>query len=227
MRQATLVRRYGAAVIVMAFDEQGQADTVERKVDDLRARLPHPHRAGRLPARGHHLRPEHLRHRDRHRGARRLRASRTSRPYARIKAQLPHAKIIGGVSATCRFSFRGNEPVRKAIHAVFLYHAIRAGMDMGIVNAGALPIYDDIEPELRERVEDVVLAPPAGRDRAAARDRGALREGTGGRRDRASSRGARCPSRSGCRTRSSTASTRSSSTTPRRRGPTVSRARSR
>ena len=69
------------------------------------------------------------------------------------------------------FAFRGNDRVREAIHSVFLYHAIAAGLDMAIVNAGVLPIYDDIEPELRERVEDVVLEPPAGRHRAAARSR--------------------------------------------------------
>ncbi len=82
LRQATLVRRYGAAVIVMAFDEQGQADSVGPQGRDLPALLPAPHRAGRLPARGHHLRPEHLRDRDRDRGARRLRRSPTSRPPA-------------------------------------------------------------------------------------------------------------------------------------------------
>ena len=74
----------------------------------------------------------------------------------RIKQTLPYARISGGVS-NVSFSFRGNEPVRRAIHSVFLYHAIAAGMDMGIVNAGDLPVYDDIDPELREAVEDVVL----------------------------------------------------------------------
>ena len=73
-----------------------------------------------------------------------------------IKATLPHCHVSGGVS-NVSFAFRGNNAVREAIHAVFLYHAIRAGMDMGIVNAGAMPIYDDLDPELRERVEDVVL----------------------------------------------------------------------
>src|SRR5690606_16168284 len=73
-----------------------------------------------------------------------------------IKAELPHVKISGGVS-NISFSFRGNDVVREAIHAVFLYHAVRAGMDMGIVNAGQLGVYDDLDPELRERVEDVVL----------------------------------------------------------------------
>src|SRR5690606_28343900 len=73
-----------------------------------------------------------------------------------IRATLPHCHVSGGVS-NVSFSFRGNTPVREAIHAVFLYHAIRAGLDMGIVNAGAMPLYDDLDPELRERVEDVVL----------------------------------------------------------------------
>src|SRR5690606_39063769 len=76
-----------------------------------------------------------------------------------IKAALPHARVSGGVS-NVSFSFRGNEPVRRAIHSVFLYHAIQAGMDMGIVNAGDLPVYDDIDPELREAVEDVILNRP-------------------------------------------------------------------
>jgi 5-methyltetrahydrofolate--homocysteine methyltransferase len=122
---------------------------------DLHARLQAPHRAGRLPARGHHLRPEHLRHRHRHRGAQQLRRG-LHRGHTQIKQTLPHAKISGGVS-NVSFSFRGNNPVREAIHAVFLYHAIQAGMDMGIVNAGQLAIYEEIPPELRERVEDVVL----------------------------------------------------------------------
>ena len=91
----------------------------------------------------------------------------------RSSATCPHAQISGGVS-NVSFSFRGNDPVREAMHSVFLYHAIRAGMDMGIVNAGQLAIYEEIAPELRERVEDVILNRRAGRDRAPARDRRAL-----------------------------------------------------
>ncbi len=155
LRQATLVRRYGAAVIVMAFDEQGQADTVERKVSICT-------RAYRLLTEQVGFPPEDIIFDpnvfaiatgiEEHNGygAAFIEATR------QIKAALPHARISGGVS-NVSFSFRGNDPLREAIHAVFLYHAIRAGMDMGIVNAGALPVYDDIPRDLLERVEDVVL----------------------------------------------------------------------
>jgi 5-methyltetrahydrofolate--homocysteine methyltransferase len=155
VRQATLVRRYGAAVIVMAFDEAGQADTVERKVDICR-------RAYRILTERVGFPPEDIifdpnifaiatgieEHGDY--ALAYIEATR------RIKAELPHVQVSGGVS-NVSFAFRGNDPVREAIHAVFLYHAIEAGMDMGIVNAGALPIYADIPPELLDRVEDVVL----------------------------------------------------------------------
>src|SRR5690349_14769976 len=155
VRQATLVRRHGAAVIVMAFDEQGQADTVERKVSICaRAYRILTERVG-FPPQDIIFDPNifaiatGIEEHD-------VYAVAFIEAVKRIKAELPHARISGGVS-NVSFSFRGNEPVRQAIHAVFLYHAIRAGMDMGIVNAGALPIYDDIDAELRERVEDVVL----------------------------------------------------------------------
>ena len=156
LEHARQVRAYGAAVVVMAFDEKGQADTVERKVSICERSLQAADRAGRLSARRHHLRSEHLRGRHRHRRAQRLRAATSSRPRAQIRERCPHALISGGVS-NVSFSFRGNEPVREAMHSVFLYHAIRAGMSMGIVNAGQLAIYEQIEPELRERVEDVIL----------------------------------------------------------------------
>ncbi len=155
LRQAALVRRYGAAVVVMAFDEEGQADTVERKVSICtRAYRLLVDRAGFAPedvifdanvfavATGI---PEHDGY-----GVAFIEAVR------RITAELPHVSTSGGVS-NVSFSFRGNEHVRGAIHAAFLYHAVRAGLTIGIVNAGALPGYDDIEPELRERVEDVLL----------------------------------------------------------------------
>ena len=171
LEHARKVRRYGAAVVVMAFDEQGQADTHRAQGRDLRARLPGAHREGRLPARGHHLRSEHLRDRHRHRGAQRLRHRLSSRRRGRSSSKLPHVMVSGGVS-NVSFSFRGNDPVREAIHAVFLYHAITAGMDMGIVNAGQLAIYAEIEPELREACEDVVLNRRPDGDRAAPRDRG-------------------------------------------------------
>ena len=155
IRQARLVRRYGAAVIVMAFDEQGQADTVERKVSICT-------RAYRILVDEVGFPPEDIIFDPN------IFAIATGieehNNYAvdfidavkRIKAELPFAKISGGVS-NVSFSFRGNNPVREAIHAVFLYHAVKAGMDMGIVNAGALTLYSDIPPQLLERVEDVVL----------------------------------------------------------------------
>jgi 5-methyltetrahydrofolate--homocysteine methyltransferase len=155
VRQARLVRRYGAAVVVMAFDEQGQADTLERKVDICtRAYRILTERVG-FPPEDIVFDPnifavatgieEHNGY-----GVAFIEATR------RIKASLPHALISGGVS-NVSFSFRGNHAVREAIHAVFLYHAVQAGMDMGIVNAGQLAVYAEIPAELRERVEDVVL----------------------------------------------------------------------
>jgi 5-methyltetrahydrofolate--homocysteine methyltransferase len=156
IRQATLVRRYGAAVIVMAFDEQGQADTVARKVSICeRAYAILTGQVGFAPedvifdpnifavATGIE---EHDRYALDFIEATRL-----------IKERCPDSRISGGVS-NVSFSFRGNNAVREAIHSVFLYHAVKAGMDMGIVNAGALVLYEDIPADLRERVEDVILA---------------------------------------------------------------------
>jgi 5-methyltetrahydrofolate--homocysteine methyltransferase len=153
--KATLARRYGAAVIVMAFDEQGQADTYARKTEICaRAYLILTETVG-FPAEDIIFDPnifavatgieEHANY-----AVDFIEATRW------IRSQLPHAHVSGGVS-NVSFSFRGNEPVREAIHTVFLYHAIQAGMDMGIVNAGQLGVYDEIPAELRERVEDVVL----------------------------------------------------------------------
>ncbi len=161
-QQAKLVRRYGAAAVVMAFDEKGQADTYARKTEICE-------RAYRIlvdevgfPAEDIIFDPnifaiatgidEHNNY-----AVDFIEATRW------IKAHLPGAKVSGGVS-NVSFSFRGNDPVREAIHTVFLYHAIKAGMDMGIVNAGMVGVYDALEPELRERVEDVVLnrRPDAG-----------------------------------------------------------------
>jgi 5-methyltetrahydrofolate--homocysteine methyltransferase len=155
VRQATLLKRYGAAVIVMAFDEKGQADTKERKVEICtRAYKLLTERVG-FPAEDIIFDPnvfaiatgidEHNNY-----GVDFIEAVRE------IHATLPHAKTSGGIS-NVSFSFRGNNPVREAIHAVFLYHAVRAGLTMGIVNAGQLAVYDDIDEELREAVEDVVL----------------------------------------------------------------------
>ena len=152
---AEIVRRYGAAVVVMAFDEAGQADTLERKTSiAARAYDILVNRVG-FPPQDIIIDPEHLRRRDRHGGAQRLRR-RLHRGGALDQANLPHAHVSGGVS-NLSFSFRGNERVREAMHSVFLYHAIAAGMDMGIVNAGQMAVYDDLDPALREACEDVVL----------------------------------------------------------------------
>ena len=161
-RQAKLLRRYGAAAVVMAFDEQGQADTYERKIQICE-------RAYRILVDEVDFPPEDIifdpnifaiatgieEHNNY--AVDFINATRW------IKQHLPGAKVSGGVS-NVSFSFRGNDPVREAIHTVFLYHAIAAGMDMGIVNAGMVGVYDDLEPVLRERVEDVVLnrRPDAG-----------------------------------------------------------------
>ena len=155
IEQATLVKRYGAAVIVMAFDEVGQADTKERKVEICtRAYKVLTEKVG-FPPEDIIFDPnifaiatgidEHNNY-----AVDFIEATRE------IKRTLPYAKVSGGVS-NVSFSFRGNNPVREAIHSVFLYHAIKAGMDMGIVNAGQLAIYEDLPEELREKVEAVVL----------------------------------------------------------------------
>jgi 5-methyltetrahydrofolate--homocysteine methyltransferase len=154
-RQARLIRRYGAATVVMAFDEQGQADTFARKTEICA-------RAYRILVEEVGFPPEDIifdpnifaiatgieEHNNY--AVDFINATRW------IKQHLPGAKVSGGVS-NVSFSFRGNEPVREAIHTVFLYHAIQAGMDMGIVNAGMVGVYDELDPDLRERVEDVVL----------------------------------------------------------------------
>lgn len=161
-RQATLVKRYGAAAVVMAFDEKGQADTYQRKVEICeRAYRVLVDEVG-FPCEDIIFDPNifaiatGIEEHDNY-AVDFIEATRW------IKANLPGAKVSGGVS-NVSFSFRGNDPVREAIHTVFLYHAIQAGMDMGIVNAGMVGVYDDIEPVLRERVEDVVLnrRPDAG-----------------------------------------------------------------
>ena len=192
---AKKVRRYGAAVVVMAFDEQGQADTARAQIRDLQARLRAADREGRLPARGHHLRSQHLRRRHRHRGAQQLRASPSSRRRARIKAELPYVHVSGGVS-NLSFAFRGNEPVREAMHSVFLYHAIHAGMDMGIVNAGQLA-------RLRRHRAGAARArrgrdpqPPRRRHRPPARGRREISRARARRSARSISPGARSRSRS-------------------------------
>ena len=160
--QARLVKRYGAAAVVMAFDEQGQADTFARKIEICE-------RAYRILVDEVGFPPEDIIFDpnifavatgiEEHNNY----AVDFIEAVRWIKQNLPGAKVSGGVS-NVSFSFRGNDPVREAIHTVFLYHAIKAGMDMGIVNAGMVGVYDDLEPTLRERVEDVVLnrRPDAG-----------------------------------------------------------------
>ncbi|WP_369660068.1 methionine synthase [Variovorax sp. V15] len=160
--EAKLVKRYGAAAVVMAFDEKGQADTYARKIEICE-------RAYRILVDEVGFPPEDIifdpnifaiatgiEEHDNY-AVDFIEATRW------IKQNLPGAKVSGGVS-NVSFSFRGNDPVREAIHTVFLYHAIKAGMDMGIVNAGMVGVYDEVEPNLRERVEDVVLnrRPDAG-----------------------------------------------------------------
>jgi 5-methyltetrahydrofolate--homocysteine methyltransferase len=158
VEQARACLRYGAAVVVMAFDEVGQADTAQRKIEICtRAYRLLTEQVG-FPAEDIIFDPnifavatgidEHNNY-----AVDFIEACRA------IKATLPHARISGGVS-NVSFSFRGNEPVRRAIHSVFLYHAIAAGMDMGIVNAGELPVYDEIPEELKVAVEDVILNRP-------------------------------------------------------------------
>ena len=161
-QQARLIKRYGAAAVIMAFDEKGQADTYQRKIEICE-------RAYRVLVDEVDFPPEDIifdpnifaiatgieEHNNY--AVDFIEATRW------IKQNLPGAKVSGGVS-NVSFSFRGNDPVREAIHTVFLYHAIQAGMDMGIVNAGMVGVYDKLEPDLRERVEDVVLnrRPDAG-----------------------------------------------------------------
>src|SRR2546427_1236065 len=155
LRQARLVKRYGAAAIVMCFDEKGQADTYERRIEVARRAYDLLVDQVGFPPEDIVIDPnvfaiatgidEHANY-----------AVDFIRTAAWIKQHLPHAKISGGIS-NVSFSFRGNDPVRAAIHTGFLYHAIRAGLTMGIVNAGQLGVYDELDSELRERVEDVVL----------------------------------------------------------------------
>ncbi len=155
LREATIARRHGAAVVVMAFDEVGQADTYERKIEICKRAYDLLIEKLDFPPQDIIFDPnvfaiatgleEHNNY-----GVDFIEATRW------IRQNLPHAHISGGVS-NLSFSFRGNEPVREAMHSVFLYHAIKAGMDMGIVNAGQMVIYDDIDPGLRQVCEDVIL----------------------------------------------------------------------
>jgi 5-methyltetrahydrofolate--homocysteine methyltransferase len=155
LRQARLIRRYGAAVIVMAFDERGQADNFQRKIDICARAYKLLTERADVPASDIIFDPNILTvatglEEHRNYAVDFIEATRW------IKTNLSGTRVSGGVS-NISFSFRGNNTVREAMHAAFLYHAIRAGLDMGIVNAGQLAVYEEIEPELRERVEDVLL----------------------------------------------------------------------
>ncbi|WP_286831713.1 MULTISPECIES: methionine synthase [Kordiimonas] len=155
VEQAKRIMRYGAAVVVMAFDEKGQADSIERKFNICKKSYDILVNEVGFPPEDIIFDPNifavatGIEEHDNY-GVDFIEATRL------IKKHLPHAKVSGGVS-NVSFSFRGNNPVREAMHSVFLYHAIRAGMDMGIVNAGQLTVYSDIPDDLRERVEDVIL----------------------------------------------------------------------
>ena len=162
LHQAGLVRRYGAAAIVMAFDEKGQADTLERRIEICA-------RAYRLLTESAGFAPSDIifdpnvltiaTGLEEHRNY----AVDFIEAVRWIKANLPGARTSGGIS-NISFSFRGNNAVREAMHAAFLYHAISAGLDIGIVNAGQLAVYQEIEPELLERVEDVIFNRQRRRD---------------------------------------------------------------
>ena len=213
LEQARIVRRYGAGVVVMAFDEQGQADTVERKVEICE-------RAYRLLVDEVGFPPEDIifdpnvlavatgiEEHDEY-------AKNFIDALPLIKERCPGARTSGGIS-NLSFSFRGNDVVREAMHAAFLYHAIQAGLDMGIVNAGQLAVYQDIPPELLEHVEDVIF-----NRRPDATERLVTFAGTVGGEGRSGSStrpGATRPSRSGSSTPSSTGSSTTSRRTPRRR----------
>jgi 5-methyltetrahydrofolate--homocysteine methyltransferase len=167
LRQARIVRRHGAAVVVMAFDERGQADTLEKKIAIAKRAYDILLNEVGFPPEDIIFDPNifavatGMEEHDGY-GVDFIEAARW------IRANLPHTHVSGGVS-NFSFSFRGNQPVREAMHTVFLYHAIKAGMDMGIVNAGQIAVYDDLDPELREACEDVVLnRRPDGSERLLA-----------------------------------------------------------
>jgi 5-methyltetrahydrofolate--homocysteine methyltransferase len=226
LEQARKVRDYGAAVVVMAFDEVGQADTKERKVEICTR----AYNCSSATA----SRPEDIIFDpnifaiatgiDEHRTY----AVDFIEACREIRARCPGAHISGGLS-NLSFSFRGNEPVRRAMHSVFLYHAIPAGLDMAIVNAGQLDVYDTIDPALREACEDVILNREPAKGGDATEHLIALAEkfrGTDAAAEKAAEEWRGWPSRAGSNTRSSRASTPSWSAIPRRRG-SCSTARSR
>ena len=202
--------KYGAAVVVMAFDEQGQAATYEDKIRICE-------RAYRIlvdelgfPPEDIIFDPEHPHRRDRHGGAQQLRASTSSTPRAG-SSRTCRTRRSAAASRNISFSFRGNNKVREAMHSAFLYHAIAAGMDMGIVNAGMLEVYEEIEPELKVLVEDVLLnRRPDATERLVDFGEKLKSEGAGAaaQRRRRPKSGATARSKSASRTRWSRASTR-------------------
>ncbi len=225
LQKARTIHRYGAGVVVMAFDETGQADTIARKVDDLPARLQAAHRAGGVRSVTDIIFDPNIlaiatgleEHNDY--------AINFIEATKIIKATCPGVKISGGVS-NLSFSFRGNDVVREAIHSAFLYHAIKAGMDMGIVNAGQLVVYEDIPKDLLEHVEDIIFnRRPDATERLVQFAETVKGAGKKREADLVMARAGR--SRRGSRTRWSTASSTSSRPTSRKRGSsTTSRCRS-
>ena len=183
LRQARLARRYGAAVVVMAFDEEGQAETGRAAPGHRppRRRPAHASRPASRP-RTSSSTPTSSPSAPASRSTPATR-SPSSRPCGASRPSCPGVLTSGGVS-NVSFSFRGNDPVREAIHAVFLYHAIEAGLDMAIVNAGALPVLDDLDPDLRERVEDLVLDRRPDATERLLEIADAARSAAGGRRAR-------------------------------------------
>jgi 5-methyltetrahydrofolate--homocysteine methyltransferase len=177
LAQARLARRYGAAVVVMAFDESGQADTFERRIAIARRSYRLLVDVAGMPPEDIIFDPnifavatgleEHATY-----------ALDFIRATEWIRAKLPHTQVSGGLS-NLSFSFRGNDAVREAMHSAFLYHAVRAGMSMGIVNAGQLAVYEDIPPDLLEAIEDVLFnRRPDATERLVARAEGVRREGS-------------------------------------------------
>ena len=215
LAQARRIRRYGAGVVVMAFDEEGQADTVERKVAICGRAYDLLTEEVGFPPEDIVFDPNILAVAtgiEEHDGF----AKAFIEALPLIKERCPGVHTSGGIS-NLSFSFRGNDVVREAMHSAFLYHAIRAGLDMGIVNAGQLAVYEDIPADLLEHVEDVIFnRRPDATERLVDLARAPWR-----RRRSASSTlaGARRRSGSGSSTRSCTASSTSSRRTPRRRAP--------
>ena len=214
---AKKVRRYGAAVVVMAFDEQGQAETADAEIRDLQARLQASDREGRVSAGRHHLRSQHLRRRHRHRGAQQLRASPSSKPRAASRRSCLTC-MSRAAFPTSPSPSAATSAVREAMHSVFLYHAIQAGHGHGHRQCRPARALRRYRPRAARACRRRNPQPPRRRDRPPARSCRAIR-GAGGRRSaRSISPGARSRSRSASLTRWCTASAPISMKTPKRRG---------